>query len=71
MLRFWYGILLCACPACRERNYRSQKKAALIDDRGVSLNNQFCKRCTEANIYMGNIYYNTWGKKPEESAEDA
>ncbi|KAH7708184.1 hypothetical protein AAVH_24554 [Aphelenchoides avenae] len=69
MLRFWYGIFLCACPECRERNYHSQNKAVLTEDGGVSVNYQFCKRCAEANIYMGNIYYNTWGKKTEEPVE--
>jgi hypothetical protein len=65
MTRYRNGLHYHHCDECREKNYHNEKKAVETLDGGVRLSLYFCKKCTEANIYMGNIYKKTWKEDPE------
>ncbi|KAH7680401.1 hypothetical protein AAVH_41224 [Aphelenchoides avenae] len=70
MTRYRNALTYHHCDECREKNYHNEKKAVETTDGGVRLSLYFCKKCAEANIYMGNIYKKTWKEDPEPAEED-
>lgn len=68
MTRYRNALHYHHCDECREKNYHNEKKAVETSDGGVRLSLYFCKKCAEANIYMGNIYKKTWKEDPEPAA---
>ncbi|KAH7721268.1 hypothetical protein AAVH_11231 [Aphelenchoides avenae] len=70
MTRYRNALTYHHCDECREKNYHNEKKAVETADGGVRVSLYFCKKCAEANIYMGNIYKKTWKEDPEPAEED-
>jgi hypothetical protein len=70
MTRYRNALTYHHCDECREKNYHNEKKAVETSDGGVRVSLYFCKKCAEANIYIGNIYKKTWKEEPEPVEED-
>ena len=64
MTRYRNALTYHHCDECRDKNYHNEKKAVETSDGGVRLSLYFCKKCSDANIYMGNIYKKTWKEDP-------
>jgi len=70
MTRYRNALHYHHCDECREKNYHNEKKAVETSGGGVRVSLYFCKKCAEANIYMGNIYKKTWKEEPVPAQND-
>ena len=69
LTRYQSCIVYHHCDECRDKNYKNEKKAVETPNGGVRVSLYFCKKCAEANIFMGNIYKKTWRTDPDVEEE--